>query len=342
MAHQILPVTATPEERNEIAAFLAGFVRAGGLLKPRPGDDTPSKWLDRMRWWWDENPACRPGSPRGFLLRNDDAEVVGFSGLIPFPYESAGEPVPALVTTSFFVEESHRSAVMGLIARQRELGRKFHIVDGSASPEMRRLLERLGYEAGGLRAQYFFPTRRLGGFPAHALLLARGWTFPVASSDEVADFRLVTHPSEWHEPAPKGERGIRLDLHNGSLSWLVRSGSEPRRFFGLVDSEDKPVARALGVYKRHAGLLSCHLLDHRDFHSGGAGLSLLIGKILRTQGDEGLDPATSLVILSRFGHHTSLGMPGHPAGSNLFFHLPPSLQGVEKECLPIEGDLVLL
>lgn len=342
MAHQISPVTANPEERAEIAAFLAGFVRGGGLEKPRQGDDQPSKWLERMRWWWDENPACRPDSPKGFLLRHDRDGLVGFSGLIPFPYEAAGEPIPTLVTTSFFVEESHRSAVMGLVARQRELGRRFQIIDGSASPEMRRLLERLGYAAGGLRAQFFFPTRRLGGRPAQALLLARGWSFPVASAAEVADLRLVTNPSDWREPSPGSDRVVRLDCRNGTIPWLARSGSEPRRFFGLLDEGGLPVARALGIYKRHAGLLSCHLLDHRDFHPGGAGLSLLLGKVLRASGEEGLDPATSLVILSRFGHPACLGMQGHPAGSNLFFHLPPSLQGVDKSCLPVEGDLVLL
>jgi hypothetical protein len=341
MAYQITAVSGSVEERREVAAFLAAFVRDGELLLPRPGDDDPAVWQRRMGWWWDDNPHCHDDSPRGFLLRHDEAGLVGFSGLIPFTYEAAGESIPTLVTTTFFVRERHRSAVMGLISRQRELGRTHQIIDGSPSPEMRRILGKLGYLCAGDRAQYLFPTGRLGGAAARLALAVVGWSVALPSKEEVEKCCFVSDPGEWSDPNQHRNDVIRRVSDPATLAWLARSGSEPRSFFGLLDADGMPLARALGVYKQRAGVKACLLLDYADFHPGGAGLLMLVKKLLDDPGAR-LDPATALIVLSRFGGITYHGMPGHCAESILHHHLPELWRHHPRVCLPVEGDLVLL
>lgn len=343
MAYEITALSGADEERRALAEFLARFVRDGELALPRSGDDDPSVWLRRMRWWWDENPACREDSPRGFLLRHEEAGLVGFSGLIPFVYESAGDTLPTLVTTTLFVRDRHRSAVMGLIAKQRALAREFQIIDGSPSPEMRRLLAKLGYEHAGDRAQYWFPTRRCGGAPARLALIAGDRSVPLPSAAEAAECRLIIDPGQWTDPAPESKESaaIRRVSDPATLSWLARCGSEPRTFFGLVDAEGTPIARALGVYKQRAGVNVCLFLDHADFHHGGIGLLLLVKKLLSDPA-AGLARDTAAIVISRFGSSSWLGVPGRRVASILHYHLPTRWQGRPRVCLPVEGDLVLL
>jgi hypothetical protein len=342
MSYRISIVTGSDAERREIAAFLAAFVRDGELLKPRCGDDDPAKWEQRMRWWWDENPHCLSDSPRGYRLDHETAGLVGFSGLIPFRYEAGDETVPTLVTTTLFVRECHRSAVMGLLSRQRELGRRYHLVDGSPSPEMRRILDKFGYRHAGDRIQFLFPTRRLGGALARTALLALECSFPLPSSAEAEDFQLVLDPADWEEPSVDGGGHVRRSADPETLRWLARSGSDARQFLGLVDEDGRPVARALGVYKQRGPVKACLLLDHHDFHPGGAGLGLLLRKAIDAVGEGVLDPATGLLVLSRFGVNSHHGVPGRRVESILRYHLPPPWQDLERDCLPVEGDLALL
>lgn len=342
MSYHIASVTGSDAERREIASFLAAFVRDGELLVRRPGDDDPAVWTRRMRWWWDDNPHCLPDSPRGFLLRHESAGLVGFSGLIPFRYEAGGEIVPSLVTTTLFVREMHRSAVMGLLSRQRELGRRYHLVDSSPSPEMRRILDKFGYRHAGERVQFLFPTRRLGGAVGRAALAALGWSFPLPEASEIEGCRLVLDPAGWMEPSDSGDGRVRRSSDPETLRWLAESGSDPRQFFGLVDGEDRPLARALGVYQRRGPLKACLLLDHRDFHPGGAGLGLLVRQLLSPAAEGALDPATGVIVLSRFGVTGHHGVPGRRVPSILRYHLPPPWHELDRDCLPVEGDLPLL
>ena len=225
-----------------------------------------------MSGWWDENPHCHADSPRGFLLEHDDLGIVGFNGLIPFEYEIDGEPIPTLVTTTFFVRAGHRSAVMGLLSRLRGLARTHQIIDGSPSPEMRRLLDRLGYCHAGDRTQYLFPTARFGGAASRAMMRALGWSFPLPSSEAAAACRIVSDPGAWCGFSVPRDGRIHRRISPDSLHWLSRVGSEPRSFFGLVDADGAPIAYALGIYKKRAGIQSCLLLDYRDYRPETDGL----------------------------------------------------------------------
>jgi hypothetical protein len=340
MGYRITNLTGPASGNRTVAEFLAAFVRDGELAGQREGDDVADVWQQRMRWWWDENPFCRGDSPRGFLLQEEDGTIVGFNGLIPFDYEVDGEIVASLVTTSFFVRERHRSAVMGMLTRQRVLSKHFHMIDGSPSPEMRRLLLRLGYEKSGDRFQYLFPTNRPGGSLVRACLRGLGWSMPLPSASSLCRYRVTNDPGEYPTGGARQEGTLHRRLDSDSLRWLSTVGSEPRQFFGLIDDVGDPVAHAIGVYKSRAGVKACLLLDFHDHHEGGAGVGMLIRQMLEAPVRSGLDVDTAVILYSRFTPDPEA--PGLRRESILHYQLPATRTGVKKACVPIEGDLYLL
>ena len=151
----------------------------------------------------------------------------------------------------------------------------------------------------------------------------------------------VPDPAAWPDFSLPRDGRIRRRLDAPTLSWLLRVGSEPRSFFGLLDESGAPLAQAIGVYKRKGGILCCLLLDHHDHLPGGGGLGLLVRRLLDDP-SAGLDPATALVVLSSFDPAPVKAPRGRRAESILYHHLPPRWQDRERCCLPIEGDLPLL
>lgn len=322
-----------PAERGELAHFLAGFVRDGELPAPRLGDDDPAVWKNRFRWWWDENPCAGPDSPRGFILRDAAGSIVGFSGYIPLDYELSGRNLPSLLATTFFVRAAHRGAVLGLMNRQRALGKAFHIVDGSPSPEMCRLLEKLGYERAGSRFQYFFPVGD-GAAPARFLLRRLGWSLSLPRlTDEACRIE-----KGWFETPPE-DGTIRPRFDRPVVEWLCRSGTRARAAFTLRDASGAALAGALGIYKERSGMKTFHLLCHAEFRS--AGLVRLLRHLV-SDPVSGLDTDTRLVIFSTFSPLPGFRQRGRQVESILYHHLPPDLAGTEKTCFTIESDLVLI
>lgn len=334
MSYDISSVTGEPVERAALADFLAAFVRDGELPFPRPGDDDPAVWLQRFRWWWDDNPDCRPDSPRGFLLQTASGELVGFSGYIPLDYEKEGTVLPSLLATTFFVRAGHRSAVIGLMGRQRTLGKTHQIVDGSPSPEMRRLLEKLGYLEARPRRQYFFPVGPAAA-PARLALRLRGWSLSLPRSAE----GLLEHGPDCWSPLPPAGSGIRPRKDPSTMAWLCRSGSQARQIFRLSDAQGAPVAEVFGIYKERLRMKTFHLLCHNEAVPGGL-LKLL--RRLVSDSASGLDRATRLLVCPMQVPPAGHRQPGRPADSPLMYHLPPGWGERTLSPLSLETDLILL
>jgi len=343
MGYTVQEVSGDALANTALADFLASFVRGGGLRRPQPGDDQAEVWLKRFTWWWDENPFCREDSPRGYLLMTEVGEIVGFSGFIPFDYEMNGEIIPTLMATTFFVSEAHRSAVMGLVSRQRSLGRHYHIIDGSPSPEMRRLLGKLGYEHAGERFQYYFPLTGFGGGATQSFLKRAGLSLSLPQRTEISpSFYLATSPEEVEIVPELNDAKLRRRITRESLEWLCRIGSGQRSFFGCCDARGELVAYAVGIYKRKLGLCFCLLEDYVDFRPNEGGLGQLIRMIMEDPIGSGLARDTDALALSVLGNSEKPPERGLRRNWNLYFHLPDGIDPASKRCLPIEGDLALI
>lgn len=342
MGYRIEDMSRSPEVIREVAAFLESFVRDGELDAPKEGDDQAEVWSRRMKWWWTDNPFCSEESPIGYRLYSPENELVGFSGFIPFDYSCDGERVPTLVTTTFFVREAHRSAVMGMMTRQRSLSREYQIVDGSPSEKMRVLLDRLGYRHPGDRYQYIFPLARIGGEISRALVRSVGLSFLPSPGGINGDHYVSNSPSEIVSIPSTNDRRMRKAITRESLSWLSDVGSEPRQFFGLCDSKGSLEAYAIGLYKMKWGIRACLLLDYADLNPDKLALSALLGRLVQQPFDCGVHPETDVVAWSVFESQRVSGATGLRRESILHYHLPRKWEDFERECVPFEGDLPLL
>lgn len=93
-------------------------------LKEKHGLSTAS----RPEWEasWDENPVVVAGTelPRGWVLTDDMGRVVGVLDNIPLAYSYQGEPVTAVVSGSWAVDEDYRTAgglLLMLFLRQKRV-----------------------------------------------------------------------------------------------------------------------------------------------------------------------------------------------------------------------------
>ncbi|MEM1444086.1 MAG: hypothetical protein AAGF67_17195 [Verrucomicrobiota bacterium] len=318
-------------------------MRDGELPEPLEGDDSKDVWVKRFSWWWDENPFCDEDSPIGYILRSSSGEIVGFSGFIPVDYELSGEVIPSLIATTMFVRESHRSAVIGLIARQRKLGREYHIVDGSPSPDMRRLLEKMGYEHAGKRFQSYFPLTGFGGLATQTILEKAGLSIPLPSRREISPTNyFATAPEEIETIPERGDDSLRKRITLESMEWLSRVGSGERSFFGYCDAQGELIAYAIGFYKRKYGLCLCLLQDYYDFRPEENGIGQLIRAILEDPIGCGVARDTDALALSVFGVESAPRPSGLRRRTILYYHVPEGIDPVSKTCLPIEGDLALI
>ncbi|MEM6280285.1 MAG: hypothetical protein AAF733_12455 [Verrucomicrobiota bacterium] len=343
MSYSVQDVSTDARSREDLARFLASFVRDGELPEPLEGDDQEEVWEKRFSWWWEENPYCRDDSPRGFILYSEKDEIVGFSGFIPLDYELQGEIVPSLVATTFFVRESHRSAVIGLLSRQRELGRRYHIIDGSPSAEMRRLLDKLGYTHAGERFQSYFPLRGFGGIAAHSILKKAGLSFSLPSRRELQTTHYIaTSPEEMETIPSRKDDTLRRSITRESLDWLCQVGSGERSFFGYCDAKGELIAYVIGLYKRKYRLCFCLLDEYFDFRPQEDGLGHLIRAILDDPIGCGVARDTDALALSVYGEESGSRPRGLRRSSFLYYQVPEGIDPRSKTCLPIEGDLALI
>lgn len=341
MGYRIESVEGCAADNRLLAQFLARFVLDGELSAPRSGDDSPDCWQQRMKWWWDENPFYRPDSPKGFVLYSPENEIVGFNGLIPLDYTVNGETIPSLVLTSFFVRTAHRSAVMGMLSRQRALSREYQLIDGSPSPEMRVLLEKLGFQRSGDRHQFFFPLARMGGELSRFFLKRYRLSFALEGKTFEESNYLALTPDEVQSIPELHDGKIRRAITIDSLEWLTRIGTVERRFVGLCDRFGSLRAYVIGIYKYKWGVRAFVPMDYVDLDPDKSALAELIRRIVRDPVDAGIHPETDILAWSI---HKECGFDfagGLSRESILHYQLPKQWSGREKACVPFESDLLL-
>ncbi len=340
MSYLIKEVEPDGSSNRDIAQFLAQFVRDGEHPRPEQNDHVPEMWCHRMDWWWTQNPFCEPDSPRGITLETGDGEIVGFMGMIPWKYQVDEEIIPTLVTTSFFVREGHRSAVMGMLARVRRLSRDFQIVDGTPSPEMRMMLEKFGYRNTAQRRQYLFPVKK-GKWSPSKLMLQPFGLISSAPKLETKGYYVTGDPFQIESIPEIRDGKVHRLLTQESLEWLSNIGSQRRQFFGLCDQFGKLQACGIGLYKHKMGLKACRLMDYVDFTSDNTGVHRLLTFLTREPEETPLDPDTGLIAWSLINAVPPVDTFSLSRESILHYHLPDRWKEHEKLNVPMEGDYAL-
>ncbi|WP_440952386.1 hypothetical protein [Methanococcoides sp. FTZ1] len=83
------------------------FSELADLLKEGLGVPTEI-WKRRFDMWWTNNPWMDQAIPYGWVIEEDESEIVGFLGNIPVKYQIKGEDDIAVAATSLYVRPSVR------------------------------------------------------------------------------------------------------------------------------------------------------------------------------------------------------------------------------------------
>ncbi|MCA1963324.1 MAG: hypothetical protein LDL31_05205, partial [Prosthecobacter sp.] len=323
----IEPYQDRPSAREELVPFLMGQFQGEGACDGET-------WLRRMAYWWDENPYAQAHPCRGWVLRSS-GRVAGYLGTIPTLYEDAeGRQVPALIATSWAVEEGQRQAAlpMGLLLQRQ--GRHCLLIDTTPSPEVQQLLLRWGW---------------IGRTSMRRTLVLRGAAGAVLagfSSREpplwppglrvVTDLEPITHLRQ---------SGVTGQLHKSysleSLRWYLRSPMRRHFMVGLADDRGGLHAFLILTNRPMKGIPTWKVLDWYSAEAGPDMPQLLAWWLM----DQAPDPegvSWPFLNLTSFpGQQLWDELPSVYARDETvchFYHLPPALAGQSIRSVMAEGD----
>ncbi|MGK0187956.1 MAG: hypothetical protein ACI9R3_003748, partial [Verrucomicrobiales bacterium] len=241
MSYAIHEIRYPCAEMDEIAHFLADFVKDGELPSPDADEERQDVWVQRLERWWVTNPFCQSDSLIGFSLKDSEGKLVGFHGLIPHDYVVGEEIVPGLIATTFFVRQAHRQAALGILMRVMRLSTQFHIVDGSPSAEMQVLLDRFNFKKSSVGSQHY---RIVGGrkslspkvivFNLAARLTASSLSRPPSRSIDAES--LVRSPEQIVSIPAFSDSKLRKRVTKEGLNWLMNARLQKTVFLGLCDA----------------------------------------------------------------------------------------------------------
>ncbi|MBL9133132.1 MAG: hypothetical protein JNG86_18120 [Verrucomicrobiaceae bacterium] len=222
MPAQIELFQDSPAARAELVPFLREQFQGEGACDE-------AQWLRRLAFWWDLNPFADAHPCRGWLLR-DDGRIVGYLGVIPTLYEDgAGNPVPALIATSWAVAESCRHAALPMGMMFQRLGRDLVMVDTTPSPEVQKLLDRWGWVPHKEVRRSLIVRGAAGGMLARVM----GFEPPCLAAGR----RIVTDAALVSSVCPARPRScIQKHITPAYLRWYLQSPMREHHFAGVVDA----------------------------------------------------------------------------------------------------------
>ena len=124
----------TPEDYRALCAMLAAFPWEGMTAMP---------WEQRLRHWWEDNPAFHPAWERGWVI-DDGEKLVGFLGSVPRRMAVDGQVALSANATTWWVAPEHRKQSLSLLSRFTAQKAAGHFnTTGSATTN--KLMEAFGY-----------------------------------------------------------------------------------------------------------------------------------------------------------------------------------------------------
>lgn len=322
------PFGDCPSARAELIPFLMRHFQGEGACDA-------DLWQRRLSFWWDENPYVHAHACRGWILRAQ-GRLVGFLGVIPTLYEDAkGAPLPALIATSWAVDEEARHAALPMGLMLQRQARSCLLVDTTPSPEVQKLLHRWGWQANEVVRRSLVLRGASGSMLAGVMCHE--------PPDWPEGLRIVTEMAEVHHLHRAGISGrIQKHITSEYLRWYVSSPMREHHWVGVVDEAGGLHAGVVLTLRKVRGLPSWKVMDWfcPDLENPKL-LQLLIYWLMdHSPTPEGMNwPFISLAAF-----------PGDPVWDDLpkvysreetvchFHSLPPSLAGTPLRHVMAEGD----
>jgi len=343
MTYQVEEVRGFAPIEEEVSEFLAEYVKRGEFPAPNPGERFAEIWRMRFAWWWNDNPFFHEDTLKAFLLRTGEGKLVGFHGFIPCDYERDGVVIPSLIATSFLVAEGYRDASLGVSMKMKKLAASHHIVDGGPSQKLREILDRFQFQSCCGGSQYYYFAQKNGWHPrndvARASTVMNRFSAPLAQGTRVIDDPGAVSAIGKRVHDGKIHRRITLD----SLNWMNSVGTRRRHFFGLVDRHGRLLAYFFAIAVRKYGLRALRVVDYANLGGAQDLMPMLLAELCRHP--ESLPLTADIEVLI----WTILRNDEKPSGwlkrswvSDLYYKTPGELEGFHRDCLPFEGDILLL
>ncbi len=319
----ISPYPDTPTARAELGEF---------LTRQLPPQNRP-KWEQRLRFWWDENPAAAAIEERGRWV-HADGRLVAYGGSIPALYAWQEHPCQALYSTTFCVDGQFPKAAALIFLQQREVAEHRIIAHSTPSPRVQTALLKLGARAEQTVTRHYFPA----GPASH--LRGRSW-WPALPANK----RVVTDPAEVTAIARPYQRADRIEkwITPEYLRWFCHSPTRPHHFLGLVDAAGTLSSYLLVTRQHVRGLRSWDVLESFTTQEDRTELYALIGLLVK---EPGLLPGGAVLITAAtFPDDLTWAPP--PALLRRtqhvchFFLFPEALRQAPKHTIMAEGDLGL-
>lgn len=251
-----------PEARQELIAFLEAH------WHPR----CDNHWQQRMRLWWDENPAARVNNERGRQVHLD-GRMVAYGGAIPAQIAWQGEQLQAVYATTLCVDESVPKAASLVFLKQREIAKTRMLVHTTPNPRVQAALLKMGARCETSVTRHYF----LAGIASH---LQRRHAWPSLPADKT----LITDPAavtSLVRPYQKAER-IEKWITPEHLRWYCSLPSRKHHFLGLVDGAGVLSSYLLVTPTRIRGLRGWEVLEAFTTADDSTEAFALMGQLVRT------------------------------------------------------------
>jgi|GEM_PF-540388 hypothetical protein len=266
MSAKLEPFHDSPSARAELVPFFMRQFQGEGSC-------SEEQWLKRLSHWWDTNPFAQAHPCRGWCLR-DEGRLVGYLGTIPTLYEDAqGQPIPALIATSWAVEEGHRHAALPMGLMFQRQGRGLMLVDTTPSPEVQQLLIRWGW------VPRTHVRRSLVVRGASAAMFASWMNASLSKLGE--GLEITTDVSLIKSVAPSRPGGcVQKHITPEYLRWYVASPMREHHFVGVVDREGVLSSYVILIAKPVGGMPTWKVMDWFTTHDTTRELLAIIGWLM--------------------------------------------------------------
>ncbi|MBB5039562.1 hypothetical protein [Prosthecobacter dejongeii] len=328
MSCHIEPYTDSVSARAELVPF---------LCQELPDGPSEELWQQRLKHWWDENPHASDSAERGWVLKAA-GRLVGFLGFIPVRYAFAGQPVPALIATSWVVQEGFRHAALPMALKMQRLAKTHLLLDSTPSLEVQALILRLGW-IGELKVRrQMLPL----GFWGKLFGRFTGQSWPALKpghrfTTNVNDVRQLERP--WQQSG-RLEKWICLE----TLRWYAAARLREHQFLGVVDAEGCLTSYLWLTRRSRRGIHLWMLLESFSTEADNQELAALVGALISREVHLPGPPAhlLSLIGFPQDEHWLDVRALIRDEALVSHFHAcPPALKDVAKHTVMAEGDFGL-
>lgn len=317
------PYPDTPTARAELVEF---------LTQQLPPENGPG-WEQRLRFWWDENPAAAVNPERGRWVHSE-GRLLAYGGSIPALHTWQERICQTVYATTFCVDGQFPKAAAMVFLQQREVAEQRMIIHTTPSPRVQTALLKLGARAEQTVTRHFFPA----GLASR--LHGRSW-WPSLPADK----RVVTDPAEVTAIARPYQRADRIEkwITPEYLRWFCSAPTREHHFLGLVDAAGVLSTYLLATPRLVRGLRGWDVLESFTAQEDRSELYALIGLLVKEPGI--LPGGAVLVTAAAFPDDLTWDPPPALLCRNQqvchFFFFPEALREAAKHTIMAEGDLGL-